>query len=60
MTKYWPHNLTGKDNLGEVGVCSYGTMLTDSFDLGLYPLGDFVDTVRVSWGTYKVRNFFTF
>ena len=46
--------------MGELGVCSYSTILTVSFGLGLYPLGDFVDTVRLSWVTYKVRNFFTF
>jgi hypothetical protein len=50
----------GRDNLGELGVCSYGIMLTDSFGLGLFPLGHFVDTVGVSWVTYKVRNVFTF
>jgi hypothetical protein len=30
--------------------------LTDSFGLGLFPLGDFMDTVGVTWVTYKVRN----
>jgi hypothetical protein len=60
MTQYWSHDLTGSASLGELGVCSYSTMSSDSFGLGLYLLGDFVDTVRVSWVTYKVKNFFTF
>jgi len=60
MTQYRSHDLSGRASLGESGVCSYSTMLSDSFGLGLYPLGDFVDTVRVSWVTYKVENIFTF
>ena len=60
MTKSWSQDLTGRENLGELGACSYGVMLTDSLYSELYPLGDSVNTVGVSWVTYKVRNFSTF